>query len=167
MADKFIYIDSNGKKAEKEFKQTSAGAGDAGKGVALNEAGEIDGSMLPNVDVKSIVASEALSAGDFVNLWDDSGTLKMRKADASNDRPAHGFVKSAVSSAASGNCYFEGTNTGLSGLTKGVTYFLSNSGAGGVTATAVTTTGHILQVVGVALSATEINFEPGEPVTRA
>ena len=52
-------------------------------------------------------------------------------------------------------------DTGLSSLTIGARYFLSDSVAGSVTATAVTAgAGKISQEVGVAVSATELSFEP-------
>lgn len=52
-------------------KASSAGAGDAGKVVALDGSGRIDNTMMPvgiGADTATITASEALSAGDFVNI---------------------------------------------------------------------------------------------------
>ena len=65
-------------------KASSVGAGDAGKVVALDGSGRIDPTMMPvglGADTASIQASEALSAGDFVNIW-NSGGARVRKADA-------------------------------------------------------------------------------------
>ena len=110
----------------------------------------------------SATASEALAAGDVVSFHLDSSVLKVRKADASDDtRLADGYVRTAVSSGATATVYTEdGTVvTGLTGLTIGTEYFLSET-AGAITATAPTTTGAIVQRVGKALSATTLLFRP-------
>ena len=140
---------------------TSAGAGDAGKLVKLDGAGRLDLTLMPSglgPDAKTMVAFEALAARDLVNV---NSAGQVRKADASNDRQAHGFVLAAISATASGTVFFENTITGLSGLTPGSRYFLSDSVAGGITLTPVTAgAGKISQEVGVAISATELSFEP-------
>ena len=144
---------------------TSAGAGDAGKIPKLDGTGRIDVSMMPvgiAADAKTMVASEAIAARDMINV---AATGQIRKADASNDRPAHGFVLAAIAATASGTVFFESIVTGLSALTIGSRYFLSDSVAGGVTLTAVTAgAGKISQEVGVAISATELSFEPQSSV---
>lgn len=150
---------------------TSAGAGDEGKIVALDAAGKLDSSVMPvgiGADTKSLTASENLSAGDLVNVWNDSGTAKARKADASSaSKRAHGFVLSSVTSGATATVYFEGTITGLSSLTIAGTYFLSGTTPGIITTTAPSTATHIVQQIGVAISATELSFEPQQPITLA
>lgn len=150
-----------GRLNEANANATSAGAGDAGKMVKLNGAGKIDDTMLPGgIETRSITASEALSAGDVINLWNDAGTLKMRKADADTDRAIDGFVLSSVTSGASGTCYLEeAVITGLSGLTIGATYWLSAT-AGALTDTAPTGNNVLSQIAGKALSATEFQFRP-------
>lgn len=56
----------------------------------------------------TIAASESLSAGDFVNIWSDAGTPKVRKADASTSgKEAVGFVLSAVTSGSQATVYTE------------------------------------------------------------
>ena len=151
---------------------TSAGAGDTGKVVALDAAGKIDSTMMPTgvgADTKTFVASETLAAGDLVNIWDDSGTPKARKADASGGsaKRAVGFVLSGYSSAATATVYFKGTITGLSGLTGGNPLYLSGSSAGTQTATAPSTSAYIVQPTGHALSSTESSFEPQTPIVLA
>lgn len=147
---------------------TSAGAGDAGKTVKLDGAGRIDSTMMPvgiGSDTASIQASENLAAGDFVNVH-NSGGARVRKADATTaGKEAHGFVLGAVSSGANATVYFEGTNTGVSGMTPG-TVFLHTT-AGGATGTAPSGSGNVVQKLGVAVSATAINFERGEPIVLA
>lgn len=151
-------------------KVTSAGAGDSGKLVALDGGGKLDVSVMPTgigADVALIVASEALGAGDLVNVWNNSGTVKVRKADASTTgKEAHGYVIAAVSSGGTATVYFEGTNSGLTGLVGGV-LFLSASTAGGVTSTAPSTAGQIAQRVGFATSATAFNFQSEVPIVLA
>lgn len=168
MADKPVQLVS-GILTEVEAKTASAGAADAGKIVALDAGGKIDTTMMPSgigSDSKTMTASEAISAGDIVNVHDSSGA-KVRKADAANSsKLAVGFAPSAISNGASGTVNFEGTITGLSGLTIGATYYLSTT-AGGITATAPTGSGNAVQKVGVAISATELSFEPGTVVVRA
>lgn len=147
---------------------TSAGASNDGDLVALDASGKLDASVLPagvGADSKSLVASENLSAGDLVNVWDDTGTAKMRKADASNGRPAHGYVTAAVTATASGTMYKEGSITGLTGLTPGAVQYLSDTTPGAMTETAPSTATYIVQTVGNTMDSTEVDFEPGEPVT--
>ena len=168
--NKYIAL-SSGELAEIEAMQSSAGAGDAGKIPALDSSGRIDSTMMPvgiGADTKSITASENLAASDLVNIHNSSGE-KARKADASGGlaKRAHGFVLASVSSGQPATVYFEGTITGLSGLTPGASQFLSGTTAGAATATAPTTPTHIAQNIGVAISATEISFEPQRPVVIA
>ena len=151
-------------------KTTSAGAGDSGKVVALDGSGRIDLTMMPSgigADTASILASEALAAGDLINIWNNVGTANMRKADASTSgKEAHGFVLAAVSNGASGSAYFEGSNTQQTGLTPGV-QFLSATTPGKATNVAPTGAGKIVQRVGLATSATAFNFEAGDPIVLA
>jgi hypothetical protein len=173
MANKYVSVNSSGLLAEVEGLATSAGAGDSGKLIALDTAGRIDNTMMPvgiGADTATIASSENLAAGDVVNIWNDSGTPKVRKADASAanaGKRADGFVLSAVTSPANATVYFEGRITGLSGLTPGAIYFLSGGTAGAVTATAPTTSAHCVQKVGVAVSSTTLDFEPDSPIVRA
>lgn len=159
------YLTFDGGKKLKSFLQTSAGAGDAGKPVALNSDGEIDSSMLPNTDSDTTTAasSENLASGDLVNLWDDAGTIKVRKADASSAaKGADGYVLASVTSPADALVYHDGAITGLTSLTVGGRYYLSHSVAGGVIieASVSLTSGNIVQSVGVAVSTTKIVFQP-------
>lgn len=149
-------------------KNTSAGAGDAGKLVQLDSSGKIDSTMMPagvGADSLSITTSEALSAGDFVNIWNSTGA-KARKADATTaGKEAHGFVLVGVGSGAQATVFFEGTNTAVTGQTPG-NVFLGTT-AGLATASAPSASGNVVQRIGIATSATSINFEPQPPITLA
>ena len=140
---------------------SSAGARDASKIIATDSSGKIDISLMPTgvgAATQTIVASEALAAGDLVNIWNNAGTRSVRKADASNTRPAHGFVTASVSSAANATVFQQGELTGLTGLTPGQIRYLSGTTAGQSTATPPAATA-ILQEVGIAVSTTSILFE--------
>lgn len=175
MADKVLQVHPTlNTPYEVEATVVSTGVGQAGDVVALDASGKLDISVLPagiGADVAVILASEALAAGDYVNIYDNAGTPNVRKADASQANAAeiaHGFVKDNVSSSANATVYFEGTNDDLTSLTPGVTYALSATVPGGVVAlgSATTTAGHSLQIVGVAISTTAINTEIGKPIIR-
>lgn len=150
-------------------KSSSAGAADAGKVVALDGSGRLDPSVLPvgiGADVGIVTASEALSAGDDVNIWNDAGAFKVRKADATTaGKESQGYVLAAVASGAPATVYFEGTNTAKSGLTPGP-QFLSTT-PGQVSGSAPTGSGNIVQRVGFAVSATAMNYQSGVPITLA
>ena len=172
MAQKFLRVDSGGNIAELEATTQSSGAADAGEIVALNDEGKIDPSMLPDEALSpEIVAAEAaedMNAGTLVYIYDDAGTVKCAKADASDiNKVAIGFIKESVTTGGTVNVYFEGTIGGLSGLTVGDVYFLSDSTPGTVQNTPPTVTGHVVVRVGVAVSATEIQFERSQPIVRA
>lgn len=148
---------------------SSAGAGDADKLVALDGTGRIDTTMMPTgvgAETKSILASETMSAGALGNIYNNAGTPNVRKADASNGREANCFLLASVTSGNPAIVYLEGTVTGLSGLTAGKVW-LSGGTPGAATNTPVSTSGYISQRVGTAISATEITFEPSEPITLA
>ncbi|MEE9871778.1 MAG: hypothetical protein PBV86_13455 [Delftia lacustris] len=148
--------------------QTSAGAANAGDIVALDDSGRIDNSMMPvgiGADTAVIAASEALAAGDWVNVWNSTGA-KVRKADATTSgKEAHGFVLAAVTSGANATVYFEGTNTQVTAQTPGPVFLQTTAGTGG--ATAPSASGNVVQRLGVAVSTTVVNFEGGVPVVLA
>lgn len=169
MADKYLKVGSNGLPTELEATVVSTGASEAGDVVALDAAGLLDSSVLPagiGLNVDTLPSFENLSAGDWVNVFDDTGTVKVRKADKSNARRAHGFVLAAVTAPANATVYGPGElNDGLTGLTLGVEYFLGDTGAELTTVT--TTATEIVQGLGVAKSATAIRFNPTVPIVRA
>ena len=166
-AKKFLRL-VNGVLTEIFGVQTSAGAGNAGDLVSLDNSGRIDNSMMPvgiGADTAAITASETLAAGDWVNVWNSSGA-KVRKADATTaGKEAHGFVLAAVTSGNPATVYFEGTNTQATGQTPGPVFLQTTPGRGG--ATIPSASGNVVQQIGVAVSATAVNFERGAPVTLA
>lgn len=161
MADRYQTL-VGGKPTLIEATVASAGVGDAGEIVALDAAGKLDVTVLPvgvGPDVALITVSEAagLSAGDYVNIFESTGA-KVRLADNSNGRPAHGFVKAAHADAATATVFFEGPNDDLSGLTVGARQYLDTAGGATETPLAVTS-GDLHQYLGTAISATAINTD--------
>lgn len=173
MAEKYL-VRVNGLTRQQEAQTTSAGAGDAGKIVALDGAGKLDVTLLPTGigdDTGLLAASEDLVAGDFVNIWDDAGTAKVRKADATTSgKEANGFVLDAVTSGNNATVYFEGVNDQLAGLSPGQRYYLAKV-AGTIIATPLSqsggATGNLDQYIGRAISATALTFEPEAGVVLA
>ncbi len=162
---------SAGRITEQAASDVSTGVSDAGKLVALGTDGRLDPTVMPTgigADTAAIEASEALSAGDFVNIWNDAGTAKVRKADASTTgKEAHGFVLDAFSSGQNATVYFEGRNTALTTLTAGTRQYLSASTAGQCTATPPSAAGNVVQFLGNAISPTSLTFEATDGIVVA
>lgn len=158
-----------GQLTEVSGQATSAGPGDAGKIVQLDGTGKLDVSLLPTgigADTSVIQTSEALSAGDVVNVHDVAGAFRVRKADAtSSGKEAHGFVLAAFGSGLPATVYFEGSNTQVSALTPGVRYLSTTPGS--TTSTPPSAAGNVVQVVGLAVAATVLNFDRGTPIVLA
>jgi hypothetical protein len=165
---KFIKL-NNGRLTEEVVESLSqtTGATDADKLVRTASNGKLDPSLMPagmGADVLTVTASEALSAGDFVNIH--SGGV--RKADgAAVGKEVDGFVLDAISSGQPATVYFEGRNTALTGLTVGARYYLSASTPGAVTTTPPTGSGNVVQFIGRASEATSIAFEATDGVILA
>jgi hypothetical protein len=159
----------NGKMKQVFAIITSAGAGDSGKIPALDAAGKLDNSFMPagiGANTVSAVTSENLTAGDFVNIYDNAAVMTIRKADNSTNREAWGYVTAATTSPASATVYRLGTTNGSrTGLTAGLSYWLGVTG--GVIATPldpVTQTGKMCQFLGIAKSTTELVTAELDPV---
>ena len=150
---------------------TSAGGANDGDLVALDAAGKLDASVLPagfGQNSVSAVASEALAAGDLINLYNNAGVINARKTDGTAEgKECHGFVRAAVANSASATVFTSGNIlSGLSGLTPGARQYVATT-AGARTETPPAVAGNVVQMIGVAVSATSIAFEPEEPITVA
>ena len=148
---------------------SSAGAAQAAKIVQLGGDGRLSATLMPTGygdDAKNIVASEALAAGNLINVWNDAGTAKVRKADATTaGKEAHGFVIAAVNVGNTAVVYFEGANTAATGLTAGPLFLATV--AGNASNTAPSGAGDVVQRGGFAVSATEFNFQSNDPIVLA
>lgn len=149
--------------------QTSTGAPEAGDIVALGDDGYLDPSLFPpgfGGDVQLIEASESLSGGDFLNVWNDGGAFKVRKADAATGKRAHCFTLDAVTSGNNATCFFEGKNNSLTGVTP-ATMYLSATTPGGFQTSEPTGSGQYSQQIGIGVAADTINFEPSRVIIKA
>jgi len=149
----------------------STGVAEAGDILALGTDGKLDVSVLPigvGPDVQVIEASEALAAGDYVNIYDDSGSSRVRLADNSNGREAHGWVKASVSSAANATVYFEGPNDGAATGTVGERAYLGVAGAIITTpldSTLTANDGKIHQLLGTYVDVNTVNTDIDDCIT--
>jgi hypothetical protein len=116
-----------------------------------------------------VEAGEDLAAFDLVNVYNDGGTAKARKADASDSsRTVTAFVREAATVGDSlvvgqtVRLFFGGNIITTSGRTPGAVQYLSET-AGEMTETAPTGSTKAVQVIGRAISDTEVIFEPDEP----
>lgn len=168
MPDKFLQHDAAGGFREVEAVNTG-GAGNANKVPALDLSGRLDPTMMPTgigAETSAIEAFGALAAGDFVNVFNDGGVAKVRKADASsNVAPANGFVLSAYTTGETATVYWSGLNNAVSGVTPGVAYLATTAGASNHVAPS--TAGNVVQRLGFAVSSTVINFQPQDPILLA
>lgn len=176
---KLLSLNTDGSLQEVQPITSSAGAGDASKAVQTDSGGKLDITLMPTgigADTQSIITSEALAAGDFVNIYNNASVRTCRKAIATdNTKPAHGFVLAGVGSAASATVFVRGLNTlvALGSFTSadlGKKAFLSPTTSGGAANTIPTTTGQIAQVLGtvenIGATAT-INFTENPFTVRA
>jgi hypothetical protein len=171
MADKFLTLTANGQ-AEKELPVVSAGSSSAGLGFATGPDGKWDISLMPTgigPASVSVLASESLVAGNNVDIWNNAGVSNVRKADGSTSgKSADGFVTDNVASGAMATIFLSGrVNAHLSGMTPGATQYLSTTVPGGVQETVPTGSGVTFQELGVAISETELAFQPKAPIRRA
>lgn len=105
----------------------------------------------------AIVASEAINAGEMVNVWNDAGTVKVRKAAAVVGQEADGFVLDSVALGGSVLVHFQGHATPIAGLTVGSRYFLSVTPGAVTLAPPVT---GVVQYLGKAVSANILAVNP-------
>ena len=143
---------------------TVGGAAYAYMVALLGANGKLDVTVMPDgigPDTLTGTATGALSANALVNI---SSTGTIQTADYTNSRPAHGYCPAGAANLATATVYKYGTITGLAGLTPGQPVYLGTSGA--FTQAPVITAGSgIWQQIGVASSATTIEFNPLEAIT--
>lgn len=171
---KYIQLDTTtGKLKQVAATDQSLGAGNAGDIVALDSSGKIDASLLPSGGgggggtVHAITCTEALDAGSWVNIYNNSGTKACRKALAQDaTKQAHGFVTQSYSAGTVANVNVDGTNNkipvaGFSVSDIGLRVFLSPSTSGACTKTCPSTAGNLVQSLGtiVDVDGTNVSVE--------
>ena len=150
----------------------SAGAGNAGDIPALDTTGRLDVSVMPvgiGAETISVVTTDNLPAGAQVNLYSLAGVAKVRLADASvAGKEANGFVLAAFTIGQTAIVYQPSQSNGqLTGRTAGAIQYLSDTTPGALTETCPTTSGHVVQILGKADSATSMVFNPQMPIVLA
>lgn len=127
---------------------------------AIEEGAPAGHNTPPNNDSGTLVTTEQLHSGDLVNVYTDAGQPRVRRASAAAvGKEAHGYVLTSATVGEGVTVYFEGTNTQVTALTPGPQYLSATSGL--CSSSAPSSSGNVVQRVGVALSATELNFEGG------
>ena len=170
MADKYIQRNSLGELVEVRSVENSTGAADAGKLVALDDTGKLKDSLLPAQSGSTLikaVASEAVTAGSLLNLWNNGGILSVRLANASIGRKAVGFTTQTKSSGQTVDVIMGGIMEGLSNITPSANYFLSATVPGSFGTTPPSSVGHISQTIGVGADVTSLMFNPQDPIKIA
>ena len=109
-------------------------------------------------------ASGSISAGDYVNLFAGGA----RKADGASGYRADAFSKLAYTNGQTATLYPVGAiNDAVTGRTPGARQWLSNATPGLSTETPPTGLGELVQSLGFAISATEVEFVPNQPILLA
>ena len=175
--NKFRAFDTNGDEVELSALIASLGVGDALKIISTGADGRIDISFLPpgiGADTETLVCSEALSPGSWINIYDNGGVRTARMASSlDNTKPAMAFVKSAFAQSDNALVYLRGVNSQVPlgafvPTDRGKKAFLA--AAGGAQRTPPTGTGTLLQVLGpiTDVAATvSVNFSYSPGTTRA
>jgi len=101
--------------------------------------------------------------GDVVYL-NTADNVKKAKADAAGTKEAIALATATIVNATTGVYKTSGTLAGLSGLTAGAVYYLSQTTAGVMTTTAPSTIGQYVVRLGVAISTTEFLIRIERPV---
>jgi len=141
----------------------AGGVAHAGEIPALDATtGLLDVSMMPvgiapEIDNTGICGATSLTAGMFVNIYDNAGTKTVRPADRTdNTKPAHGFVLAGFTVGQTVIVYLPGQLNNLIPVASfvaadaGKPLYLSTSGA--VVRTRPTVTGNLDQQIGVVLN---------------
>lgn len=105
--------------------------------------------------MRIVPAAETIPAGTLVGYTADGNAVL---ADASARIKAKGFALAAIASGSSGAVYTVGILSGLTGRTVGATQYLSTAGT--LSETPAITSNHLMQIVGTAISTTEVAFDP-------
>lgn len=156
-----------GRVSEVQPITASAGAGDASKMIQTDSNGLIDPSLMPSgitPDQKAGTSNGTITAKDLCFV-EAAGTIARATAAAGTPNQCIGYALTSVATGQPITIQLEGKLNGLSGLTPGSRYYLSDVTPGGLLiAPGPVGAGKISQFVGTALSATELNFEPDDAI---
>lgn len=110
-----------------------------------------------------VVASETISYGAAINLWNNAGVINARNANATTYlKPCQGFctLATGIIAGSIGEVQLNAGIARLSGLTIGANYYLSGTD-GLLTSAPLVGAGNIEQFCGVAIDATHLSFNLG------
>mgnify|MGYP000897683883 CR=1 FL=1 len=167
MADKYLQIDDVTGGVKEVAPVAIGGSGSENRIPSLDSGGRLDSSMMPvgvAPEVKTGNAFETITAKDLVYFKSDGTVAKA--SNTSGGHYAQGWAANGASVGQPVTVNFEATITGLSGLTPESMCFLGAAGA--ITQTVITGANTLYQEVGVAISATEVQFtNAGTRIKRA
>lgn len=118
-------------------------------------------AQIGNLSFLYVQASETITAGQLVTFHDAGSELRCKKAGGSSYAgDVRGYADQDIVSGATGKIVLLGLYTYSSGLTPGNVYWNSNVTAGNLQSGKPTTSGHIAQAVGYAVSDSILFFNP-------
>lgn len=109
-----------------------------------------------NVDYKFIITYQNVTAGQFVNVFNDNGVSKIRPADNNSGYQAHGYILVNCNIGDVVQVFFEGNNGLVSGAITGAVWLGANGSFAHTRGN-----GTIVQKIGIATATNNINFENG------
>lgn len=164
MVKKYLIIDLSTGKIKEESTGSFGGPIDSNKIPNLDSNGQLTLAMMPDgvgPDTKTAIAYEDLEAYDFVNFFNDNGTVKVRKAIASlSDHEAHGFVKENFNANDIATIYLNGTAIIIADSTDvGKPVYLSATIYGKYSLKNPTISGHYNQKIGTVIGINLMDVE--------
>lgn len=152
------YLSRKNGRNQETLAATDGGTANAGLIPALDANGRLTAAMMPagfGADADTLVASEALAAGAFVNVFDaGSGVFKVRNAIATGaGYEAVGYVLTQVAANGQASVMFDDNNTAITAATPGAVYLSATVPGGFVAAPGPTGAGILSQRLGTAVAA--------------
>ena len=117
-------------------------------------------------DLGTFTAGENLVLGDWVYV-SAANTVSKAQADDEATMPCIGVAIETINNTESGTIRLDGVMTGLSSLTAGDVYYVDHSSAGAIVSTTPSSSGHVIQRVGTAISTTELQIDFGALIKRS
>lgn len=122
-------------------------------------------TLLGILNGSAVQASEAITAGQFVNVYSSGGSTRVRKASALDPALfANGYALANIASGATGLVIFGGLNLATTVGAPASEVWLSDTTPGGWTTTPPSASGSIIQPLGAALPGVGIFFSLRERV---
>lgn len=132
-------------------------------GTAVNLSGNMDITSSSLGILMQFGSGQKVAAGDVCYLKSDGKMWKAKADSAATAGGKLGIAMSNYSGAVTGSYKIYGIySSATGGKTTGSTYFLSAATGGATTATAPSSTGNIMRVIGWAKSATKLIFDPSK-----